>query len=97
MVNRIKTDSNDYLTRGAWGNHANNNLAKLLTLLEQGENADIEDYELVHDWINIVFEELRSFPSEHRTLRLHYIHLGCRLLSICIDKSTEAKAFSYAS
>jgi hypothetical protein len=89
MVSGSKTNANDCLLDDARGNAAKVINGTLQTLLQKGENLDIEDSESVQEWINIVFDQLKSFPSEHRTFRLHCVHTGLDLILISLDKAAE--------
>lgn len=62
---------------------------RLEILLNKGNNVDIDALESIREWMNEVFTELESFPSEHRTFRLHCLHTGLTLLSIASDKAGE--------
>jgi hypothetical protein len=89
MINRSKSKGNDCLCDEMGGSAARNIRGCLEILLQQGTDLDIDDCESVQEWINAIFTELKSFPSEHLSFRLHCVHTGLSLLSISLDKAGE--------
>ena len=89
MINRNNARVNDCLFDQTRENAARSVRGQLEMLLRDGENLDINDCESVQEWINAVFGELKSFPSEHLSFRLHCLHTGLVLLSISVDKAEK--------
>ncbi len=95
MINRNRIGFNDVLLDHSRGNAAKKVRVPLEILLQRGSDLDMENCESVQEWINMVFEELRPFPSEHRTFRLHCVHIGLALLTISMEKSEQMKLLSH--
>jgi hypothetical protein len=91
MINRSKSKANDCLCDQTGGNAAMGFRGRLEILLQRGTDLDIDDCESVQEWINAIFTELKSFPSEHLSFRLHCLHAGLALLSISLDKAGEVE------
>jgi hypothetical protein len=97
MTNRSITKVNGCALDQTRGNASRGIRGRLEVLLREGEVLDTDDHESVQEWINLTFDELKSFPSEHLSFRLHCLHTGLGLLSVALEKEEEMRQLTLSN